>query len=616
MGETEAKGSSRASARSWWIGLGLAVAAVLAQGNGLHGPFVLDDTTNFVENPSAWRPWPLSAALNPAPGGGINLATRPVLNLSYCVDHAIWGFKPSGYRATNVLLHIAATLALFGLVRRTAEKMGRGDSLGWGAAAALLWTVHPLLTTAVKYLSQRGELLVGLFLFVMLYALNRAAEQRASGPGGTARAAGWLAASVFACLLGMGSKENMAAAPFLALAYDRIFLSPSWKEVVRRRWGYYLALALTWIWPVWRIAHYSPHMPEGGFPLFVYWRYLLTQAWGLVRMVRLAAWPSPLIFDYGVGLFDRIVYVWPHVVLCIGLLAVTGWALWRHPRLGFLGLFFLGVLAPSSSLMPITGQPVAEHRMYAPLAALLAARVNLKPRALRAALLGAWVVSLGIASRERNKVYASEPVLWGDTVQKRPRNLRAHAEYGRSLCEAGQFENGLAHLELIKQDPFAKAGDLANLGLALAHFKRFDEAMACYRNAIRLSPESAVSYGNMGRTLVDMARTDEAVAAFEKALELRPDYAEAHYNLANLLFKDGRPRDALAHYQKAAEYRPGVALNWFNLGVTWAALGNFGEAERCVNRAWALDPMLPGAWPTLQRIRAELQRGAGPAGGP
>ena len=52
--------------------------------------------------------------------------------------------------------------------------------------------------------------------------------------------------AVLACLAGMACKETMVTAPLAVLLYDWMFLAGSPREIVRRRWGLYLALALTW----------------------------------------------------------------------------------------------------------------------------------------------------------------------------------------------------------------------------------------------------------------------------------------------------------------------------------------------------------------------------------
>ena len=166
----------------------------------------------------------------------------------------------------NLAIHLLAALALFGIVRRTLElpavarRFGERGATPVAFCIALLWVVHPLLTEAVTYLSQRAESLMGLFFLLTLYCFLRAAVSQRPGA--------WRVGAVAACALGMGCKQVMAAAPLVALLYDRCFLAGSFREALRRRRGLYLALAATWLLLAVsvRIA-FSPHPWSAGFAL-------------------------------------------------------------------------------------------------------------------------------------------------------------------------------------------------------------------------------------------------------------------------------------------------------------------------------------------------------------
>src|SRR5690242_18285298 len=124
-------------------------------------------------------------------------------------------------------------LVLWGVLRRAVK------SDGAAFAATLIWLVHPVLTESVDYLSQRTEMLMGLFFLLTFYCFLRSFE--------SARRSQWQLAGVVACGLGMGSKEVMAVAPVLVLAYDYVFVTGSLKRSLRERGGFYAGLAGTWL---------------------------------------------------------------------------------------------------------------------------------------------------------------------------------------------------------------------------------------------------------------------------------------------------------------------------------------------------------------------------------
>ena len=239
---------------AWTLGLAalvLAGAAAWAYRNSLTAPFVFDDVMAIERNETIRHLWPPDALLHPA--FDTSVSGRPVLNFSFALSHALGGGRIEGYHAGNVLIHVLAGLALFGIVRRTLARRAVPEEPEAGAllafAVALLWLVHPLQTESVTYVIQRAEALMGLFYLLTLYGLVRAADREAAGKPGTP----WLVASVLCCLLGAATKEVTATAPVLALLYDRTFVGGSFREAWRRRRAYYLALGSSWVLSAWLV---------------------------------------------------------------------------------------------------------------------------------------------------------------------------------------------------------------------------------------------------------------------------------------------------------------------------------------------------------------------------
>src|SRR5580692_7194183 len=161
----------------------IVLAGLVAYHNSFGGAFVLDDQQAIVENASLRHLWPIWSPLH-ATTLNATVNGRPLLNLSLALNYAVSGLQPWSYHAANLLIHLLAGLALFGVARRTLERGGAGRAaLPAAGAIALLWTVHPLQTEAVTYVVQRAESLMGLCYLLTLYCFIRYAEG--------ARRAGW-----------------------------------------------------------------------------------------------------------------------------------------------------------------------------------------------------------------------------------------------------------------------------------------------------------------------------------------------------------------------------------------------------------------------------------------
>jgi len=111
--------------------------------------------------------------------------------------------------------------------------------------------------------------------------------------------------------------------------------------------------------------------------------YALTQCQAIVRYLSLAVWPRGLVFDYGKDVVKDFAAVWPQACIVLVLLGQPRTRCFASPS-WICGCWFFGILAPSSSVIPLTTQTMAEHRMYLPLIAVIAiAQSDSSPRRTR-----------------------------------------------------------------------------------------------------------------------------------------------------------------------------------------------------------------------------------------
>ncbi len=365
----------------------------------------------------------------------------------------------------------------------------------------------------MTYIVQRVESLMGLFLLLTLYCAIRAAE-----PG--RRSPWWAAASVLSCAIGMGAKETMVTAPLLVVLWDYLLgrgqnAGPERGSWWRVRWPLYAGLASTWVVLAVLVAG-SPRSGSAGFGLgdWTWWSYLRTQAGVVVHYLRLAAVPSPLVFDYDWPRAESWVSVAPHALLLVGLLALTALAVVRRHPAGFAGAWWFLILAPTSSILPIPTEVAAEHRMYLPVAAVVALAVLAIYRFVRSRqpartlpLAVGLVVGLAVAAafgtmtRARNVDYTSTERLMRDTVDKAPHNIRSRVAYGAELLAARRFSEAESELgEAVRLEGSDKAHAQANmyLGAALCAQGRVSEGVARLQQALRLDSSLAEARATLG----------------------------------------------------------------------------------------------------------------------
>jgi tetratricopeptide (TPR) repeat protein len=588
------------------------VTGIAVYWNSLDGPFVWDDQTSIVTNPTIQRLWPLSVPLTPP--GETPVARRPVVNLSFAVNYAFGALHERGYHAGNVAVHIACALLLFAIVRRTLDgpKLGRQFGAMRNTAAlcaAMLWMVHPLQSEAVNYITQRTESMMALFFLLTLYCAIRARRS-------SAHAVSWQVLSVVACALGMASKESMVTAPVVVLLYDRTFEFGSWRETFDTRKYFYSALAATWV----ELGAFLWLQPRttAGFSVAISPRtYLLNQIEMITHYLRLSLWPSPLVLDYGLprplGLRD----VAGGAVIVVALLTATVVAVAKWPPIGFLAATFFITLAPTSSVIPIVSEVGAERRMYLPSTALAVLTVvgflwlmerasqhfynQKRVRLMVSTAAIATLAALAVRTASRNAEYGSPVQLWRTVVEHRPHG-RARAALATELITSGNHEEAMVQLrEAVRDYPDARFG----LGTELIVEGKLEEGIANLRQFIQAQPS------NLNRTparillaqaLANQGKLPEAVDEFRMVLKNVPNHDGVRANLADVLAALGQHEQAVTEYRALVVRQPNNSAIETRLAMSLAKTGRLNEAIEHFRRARDLDPQSG----SLNRYLAEL----------
>lgn len=569
----------------------LLAAGAAVYSASLSGVFIFDDILAIELNPHVRTLSPLwyaAWAEYESPVSG-----RPLPALSLAVNYALGGLDPFGYKVVNLALHLGCGLALFGAVggalRMPALRArfgARADELAFAVAG--LWLVHPLASEPVNYVTQRTESWMALAYLSMIGCTAKAVISPAEGR--------WRGVAVFACLMGMVSKEVMVSAPLLLLLFERAYRGETASSVLRRHRSFYGALALTWV-PLlvlvaWTFRGDTVGYDEGVSVL----DYLWNQGWVLPRYLRLVFWPTGLSHDWGVPRDVSFLEVWPGVLSVMLSFGVAVVLALKRPTVGWPLLFVFAALAPTSSVLPIVTEVAAERRMYLPLAALLALFVVGGVAVLERRGWGGWpagvawlalVVALGLTTAAHNVLYGNPLLLWQRVVLEFPDNARAHTNVGQVLIAQGRVEESVAPMRAaIEADPEYALGH-NELGVSLGLLGMHSEARQAFERARTLDPAEAKAHVNLAILAIGNGKRDVALRLLRRALKLAPGSRMAAIQLAWLLATseqggERRARRAIS----LAEHGVGEGeLSARNLDILAAAYASAGDFDRAVSAA-------------------------------
>lgn len=446
----------------------------------------------------------------------------PLTESLWWLQWRVFGYHPIGYHAVNIFLHVANAVLVWMILLRL--------KIPGAWLAAMIFAIHPANVATVAWISEQKNTLSMLFYAAAILLYLRFYE------GGSWR---WYGLSLTMFLLALLSKTAVVMLPIVLLGclwwmHRRL----RWKDVWYTIPFFMLSLVLGLV-TVWFQHHramqglqtsFAPSGSllsrlaiAGGIPWFYLYKTLF---------------PYNLMVVYPLWHLDASRWIsYLPVTVLVTCFAVFWWKrkTWGRPWLFGLGYFVVG-------LLPVLGfidqgffysTLVADHWLYHPvvgviaLVAAAAAKCCIRMGSSRYRYVGMLVVGVGLmllgaATWRRSRVYATDETLWKDTVAKNPNAWTAYD----------------------------------NLGLALWQDGKHDDAIACFRRALSIKPDYAVTQNNLGFACLLQGNVGEAIEHYQQAVQLNPSLAETHHYLGQALARQGRKSEAIEQYQEALRLKP------------------------------------------------------------
>ena len=524
----------------------------------------------------------------------------PLIWLSHMLDVQFYGLSAGGHHVTNVLLHIANTLLLFGLLRRMTGTLGRS------AFVAGLFALHPLHVESVAWITERKDVLSTLFWMLAMWAYV-AWVRRPSREGYL------VVLLLFA--LGLMAKPMVVTLPLALLLLDfwplgRVGAGAGaeqrtvWLRLVREKLPLFGLAVASGI--VTFVAQRSvgavgdlgalPVSYRVGNALISYVAYIGKMLWP----ARLAAF-----YSFPRGLSGWSMSGWSVFGAILALAAVSILvmrAARRHPYLPMGWLWYVGTLVPAIGLVQVGGQAMADRFTYVPLIGLFlmiawgssdlltrwpARRIPL------AAAAGLILAACAVTASGQVQYWKNSTSLWTHALEAAAENAFIDNQLAGALLEQGRYDEAVAlhsrALQLMPDD----ADEQNNFANDLTHHGKIAEAIAHYTEALRINPRFAEAHNNLANAFVRQGKADEAFAHYSEALRIKPDYAEAHNGLGALLAGQGRSGEALAHYSEAVRIDPNYAEAHNNMGALLLGQEKTDEAIREFSEAVRINPAKP-----------------------
>jgi tetratricopeptide (TPR) repeat protein len=503
-------------------GLELAVVLLVALGvyaNTLAGAFVWDDQAYVVGN-AAYQQFDLRRIFLTLANG---VQYLPVRDLTFALDHFLWGGNPRGFHLTNLAWYLATLVAVYLMVRELECLLGAEDAggAGWNLSipgwTTLLFAVHPLHAEVVAWVSCRGYLVAGFFFFAsLLLFLRFLTDDR------------WTAAvygaSLGSFLLSVFAMPHGLILPLFLLAAAGLL------PVAARRRGLQAVLPFFALAGAAFFAHkaialqarvMSGLRPPGGWPATLA-KALQIPSFYLGKL--LAPQGLTAIYDERFSASFAGVRTLGGAALVVALLAlaVVGWRRW--PRVGLAIAWFLAALLPVLNLFPTTPM-VADRYAYLPsvaagyLTATGLVALGRWSRFLPLLVGGVLVVLLALLTVRQNAVWRSDRTLMEQAVTVSPRAVRAYEILGGIYVGEGDYARALAvYKKAHDLDPFYDTYEFLQGWLA-AQRRDYPNALAALQRALARNPYSMQVLFQLGEVYEKLGDDRKAIDSYRRVLD-------------------------------------------------------------------------------------------------
>jgi tetratricopeptide (TPR) repeat protein len=623
-----AASTSRSAQHSRVVGLCLALAAItfVVFGQTVGHQFVNFDDGDYVVNNPAVKQGLTFQGVAWAFSGPRYANWHPVTWLSHMLDCQLYGLDAGGHHLTNVLFHTGTLIGLFLVLLRMTGAQWRS------AFVAAVFAIHPLRAESVAWVSERKDVLSGLFFMLTLLMYERyvakenpkseirnpkegrnpKAEPLTTKDVEYTRALGfrafrvfrstvfWYLATLVFFALGLMSKPMLVTLPVVLLLLDYWPLQRPRRvaDLVLEKLPFLALSAGSCV--VTLLAQRSAMKSFESFPLLArIGAALLSYKVYLVQML----YPAGLAAFYPFPLHTSTRAAAMAGILLLVISAIAWGERRTQPWLLMGWLWYLVMLLPVLGLVQVGGQAHADRYTYLPqigiylavtwLAADFAAKWQVRCVAL-GGLMVTVLALLMVCAWKQTAYWKNSETLWRHALACTTGNTLAYLNLGHELFEQRRLDETISHYQKgLELQPNNRQFH-NNLANALREQGRLDEAIVHYEKAVQIDPGFAEAQFNLGKALGLEGKQEEAIARYEIALQIDPGLLPAHMSLGNALLQQGKAGLAAAHFQRLLEIRPNDAALHFNLGLCFFQMGRMEEAKLRYEKALEIVPADPG----------------------
>lgn len=524
---------------------------------------------------------------------------RPIQNLSYLFDYSLWKLNPFGYHLTNTVIHAANAMLLYLLIFTLFE------NILFALIASILFSIHPIHTEAVAYISGRADLLGALFGLISILMFLRYRTTKTAvifHP--------YYITSLVSFIFALLSKEVSVVVPLLIIVCDYVN-SFRQKRVFRSYLSFFLILLIYGILRYTLLYFPSEKSIYADLSLFP---RLLTTFYAILQYFKIIIFPFNLHMERSVALavsfFEPRIMSSAMFLSCLVFLVLKNRTKWKAFSFG-IGWFFISLL-PVSNIVPLNSL-MAEHWLYLPsigLFLVMAVAINKLiqskfPKILSYLFAASIFVYFSFLTVKQNFIWRDGITLYQHTLKFSPFSASVHYNLGNSFDKLGMFDKAISEYEkaisIRPQYPDA----YNNLGLMYFKKSNYKEAVNFFKKSLEIASGDFKVLINLAESYRHLEDFDSALETYEKTKKIKPTNVQPYINSGVIYTLRNDYARSSEEYKMALSLDADAKIKakiYFNLGLSYAQLGQIDLAKKAWDSALRFDSGLKQAKENLDKI--------------
>lgn len=505
---------------------------------------------------------------------------HPLTVMSLALNYAISGFDPWSYHLLNLLLHLVNCF----LVLKLALILSRNNFI-IAVTTSLLFAIHPMHVESVAWVSERKDVLYALFFLAGLISYAKYIDT------GSRKQYGLTALFLLLSLL---SKPAAVIFPLVLFCID-ILRSRKMNFQLFLDKIPFVVLAV-----VMGLLTYFAQKEKGaieGTEIFSLGTRILMGFYGIMMYIIKLVIPLNLSPFYPFAPINEPLptsyFIAPLVSIVLAVLVFYSWK--RDRVIAFGILFYIANLLLVLQFIPVGSAIIADRYTYLPYIGLFFivgwlidkyAKGNMK-RALYILVPAAFI--LGILTFRQSGIWKNGASLWGHAIKTAP-SARAYLNRGELYKNEKKYQQAIdCYNEAIRINVADYEG-YTNRGNVYFEMNRQDLAFADYKIALSINPNYAPAMDNIGAIFGLRLQYDSSLVYLSKALAASPNYAPSYRNRGLVHVELGRYENAVRDFQKVLEYHSNDPDIMNMIGICYRNIGRYNEAMSIINDAIAIKP--------------------------